>query len=228
MKFHILLVLLLTVLLATGCTCSDDHDDDDDAVDNDDVVDDDDAVDDDDDDQTDDDADDDDSASDDDISDDDDDAVTDDDDDSSDDDDIILEDTWADPATGLTWQVKPPSEGMLWEEAKLYCQELSLEGTGWRLPTISELRSVVRGCEATMTGGACNVTDECTSGGACWSEICLGCEFLEGPSDGCYNPAELGMWGHSCWSSTKEGFSGAWYIDFTSGWLDLGDIERAC
>ena len=73
---------------------------------------------------------------------------------------ICDDETVTDSATGLTWQRNLPatyagctgrlplSRGMVgsgctWDEAKAYCGQLMLEGSGWRLPTKDELLSIV-------------------------------------------------------------------------------------
>ncbi|NLH48441.1 MAG: DUF1566 domain-containing protein, partial [Myxococcales bacterium] len=66
--------------------------------------------------------------------------------------------TWIDYDTGLMWQkeIVDNCYGLYytWDLAIGYCDSLELAGfSDWRLPTISELRSLVRGCEVTMTGG---------------------------------------------------------------------------
>ncbi len=49
-----------------------------------------------------------------------------------------------DEYAGLTWQKEPPESPMTWEEAIEYCKNLRLDGyTDWRLPTITELKSLV-------------------------------------------------------------------------------------
>ncbi|MCP4707183.1 MAG: DUF1566 domain-containing protein, partial [Planctomycetes bacterium] len=55
--------------------------------------------------------------------------------------------TWVDPSTDFMWQVDPASKEMVWEKADAYCDNMHLAGySDWRLPTISELRSLIRGC----------------------------------------------------------------------------------
>ena len=48
-----------------------------------------------------------------------------------------------DARTQLTWQEPIPSERYAWEEAGEYCASLALPGTGWRLPSINELQTLV-------------------------------------------------------------------------------------
>jgi formylglycine-generating enzyme required for sulfatase activity len=52
--------------------------------------------------------------------------------------------TATDNITGLVWQRDSPSASYTWVDAKAYCAALSLESqTGWRLPTLVELQSIV-------------------------------------------------------------------------------------
>jgi hypothetical protein len=48
-----------------------------------------------------------------------------------------------DTKTKLTWQQTTPAAVYAWAAAKTYCQTLSLAGTGWRLPTMKELQTIV-------------------------------------------------------------------------------------
>jgi len=50
---------------------------------------------------------------------------------------------WTDPATGLMWTKEDNSSNVDWQHATDYCRNLQLDGrSGWRLPTIDELRSI--------------------------------------------------------------------------------------
>ncbi|MBM4345492.1 MAG: DUF1566 domain-containing protein [Deltaproteobacteria bacterium] len=51
---------------------------------------------------------------------------------------------WRDPRTGLTWQTGDAGQDMYWTSAKEYCAGLALGGGNWRLPTIEELKGLVR------------------------------------------------------------------------------------
>jgi len=141
-----------------------------------------------------------------------------------DDDNADDDDTDDDNASGnLIWQDPPSSDYMTWEEAKTYCNDLTFDGhDDWRLPTISELRSLIRGCDGTELGGACGVTDDCLDS-TCWNEdACQGCDELAGPgSGGAYWPN--GMSGEITWywsSSLLADAShahDAWYVGFHYG-----------
>ncbi|HTU64070.1 MAG TPA: DUF1566 domain-containing protein [Polyangiales bacterium] len=48
-----------------------------------------------------------------------------------------------DNRTGLTWQRQVEVESFTWEEAKSYCELLTLDGRGWRLPAYKELLTIV-------------------------------------------------------------------------------------
>ena len=137
-----------------------------------------------------------------------------------------------DPVTGFEWQQTPTGGEMTWDNAIAHCQSLNLGGTGWRLPNISELRSLVRNCADIETGGACGVKDVCSPCGVSSGDKCISdstscflgptcnpsCEDNGGPT-GCYWPQQLS--GNCGWywsSSSVEGsISEAWYVHFTYG-----------
>jgi len=48
-----------------------------------------------------------------------------------------------DDATGLQWQDNANSTTMTWQAGIDYCEALSLDGGGWRLPNLNELTSIV-------------------------------------------------------------------------------------
>lgn len=137
---------------------------------------------------------------------------------------------WLDPVTSLCWQEPVSAGGYNWDNAVANCAAMALGYYGpgsWRLPTISELRSLIRGCPLTETGGACNVTDACL-GDRCRNQACRGCSYLDGPgAEGAYWPAVLGGEGDeaSHWSSSESSdFSRAWLVQFYTGSVD--DISK--
>ena len=97
---------------------------------------------------------------------------------------------WIDPQTYLIWenQMGNRTNELSHSDAILYCENLLLAGTDdWRLPTISELRTLVRGISTIETGGKCPTTDNCTAQDTCnndtentqgFGNSCLGCEAL--------------------------------------------------
>ena len=49
-----------------------------------------------------------------------------------------------DTRTNLLWQQVSPDDTYTWEEAKEYCESLTLAGyNDWRLPTIEELKTLI-------------------------------------------------------------------------------------
>ncbi len=93
------------------------------------------------------------------------------------DDGIDFNATWVDDTTGLEWSV--------WRKKP--------DGDDWRRPSISELRTIIRGCPYTAYGGACDFTtclnDETKNEWSC--QACLiGCD-MSPLWDGCHRPGEL-------------------------------------
>ncbi len=152
----------------------------------------------------------------------------DDDDDDSGDDDTDGCDTWTDSASGLMWQNAQMISAQ-WEDAIEYCFNLSCGGyDDWRVPTINELRSLIRGCPATEIGGSCGVsTPDCTEY-SCRENACTGCEEFEGPAlDGYYLSDDLegDYWVN--WSATEitgeDDF--AWIVSFKYAAVGSGHFD---
>ena len=158
--------------------------------------------------------------------DDDDDNDTSDDDDNDDNDDNDEEEVWTDPSSGLMWQNNIPNIELPWDDAIIYCENFHWAGyNDWRLPTISELRSLIRGCSSTESDGVCGITDQCLSLYDCYDLTCVGCDSAMGPgSDGCYWPSEINgdCYGSSTfWSSSRVDTSdedyAAWLVIYFDG-----------
>jgi len=137
------------------------------------------------------------------------------------------EEVCTDLINGLVWQKTPRTSSARQGAALWECANLELAGeTGWRLPAISELRSLIRGCAATETRGLCKVTDECldpyTGCGnpPCWS----GCWGQVGPADGCHWPQGLNGLCRSYWSSSLSNpVWQAWVVDFDGARIRSAD-----
>jgi hypothetical protein len=89
---------------------------------------------------------------------------------------------------GLNWS-DASSNKMTWDEAITYCENL-----GGRLPTISELRTLIQNCPGTETGGECGVTDDCLSSDDCRTDPC----------DGCLRSTRMMQISHGVWVSPVE------------------------
>jgi hypothetical protein len=138
---------------------------------------------------------------------------------------------WLDTSTGLCWQNPLDSTARTWTDALAHCSSLSIGGFGpgsWRTPTIEELRSLIRGCPATMTGGGCGIGSGCyfcETGAGCWSAACGGCAVWGGPGAGGYywDPSlSAGSGSADYWTSMEclPSMGAAWSVNFGSGALE--------
>lgn len=118
-----------------------------------------------------------------------------------------------DPSSGLTWS-EQDAVAMLWNDAVEHCsgyQEGNLNG--WSLPTISELRTLIKNCDSTVTGGSCSVTGSCLAS-TCQDESCFSCEYQD---DGRYSKLGDNTW---LWSSSNLSNNPeyeAWLVVFDQG-----------
>ncbi|MBU0456613.1 MAG: DUF1566 domain-containing protein [Nanoarchaeota archaeon] len=139
------------------------------------------------------------------------------------------EETWVDPDSNIMWQkysnrVFLPEcsvDGSIYNfqptflEAITYCQELTWAGyNDWHLPSISELRTLVRGWPATESGGSCKVTDQCLW----YLDDCFklpDCQWSD--TEGNYCPKdnlELCSTKHFSSSEVKGEINEVWSLDF--------------
>lgn len=138
-------------------------------------------------------------------------------------------------AEGLEWSGIPVTN-ISFRDAEKYCRNLRLDGyTGWRLPTIDELRTLVKE-RKTAAGGECRVSamSGCLSSklyNGCWSfETCA--EACEHSLDKCSRDNTDGRYSKlgdkiALWSSTSvsDDTSWYWYIDFSNGLLSYGKSD---
>jgi hypothetical protein len=133
---------------------------------------------------------------------------------------------WCDPTSGLTWQVTPTGTMQGWE-ATAHCAGLDLGGhTDWHLPTIGELRTLIRGCPATEDGGSCNVEEGDCLAWSCQDSSCNGCYKDDGPAEGCYWPDEMQGPCSWYWSSSpvEDSDDDAWLVGFHAGLVYDADV----
>ena len=117
-----------------------------------------------------------------------------------------------DVATNYMWSSRSSNE-MNWQSAMNYCQNLTEGGhSDWRLPTISELKTIIKNCQS--GGSSCRVSDNCLSSSCYSSESCY-CR-----SDGSYG--KLGdsdgvvLWSSSTISDITDS---AWVVGFKDGYV---------
>ena len=115
------------------------------------------------------------------------------------------------------WSDRSP-DTMTWDDAKQYCINLTEGGhNDWRLPTISELRTAIKNCAGTESGGSCGITDTWLAAGSCgWSEEnCGGCHAKN--NYGTYS--KLGDRDGFFWSSStvSDDTDFAWQVFFYNG-----------
>ncbi len=106
---------------------------------------------------------------------------------------------------GLSWSDSDHYNG---KYAIIFCRNL-----GGRLPTISELRTLIQNCPGTVTGGICGVTDSCLSYEDCYNNVCSGCS--DDSSRICSVFGDSGVF----WSSSErtDKTENAWAVDFDYG-----------
>ncbi len=92
-------------------------------------------------------------------------------------------------------------DGISFEEAQKYCEEI-----GGRLPTIDELRSLIRNCPDTEPGGKCKLSEECFDAATC-QEDCEGCK--SNGQDGYFSIFDDSR---TLWSSTKLSYGEEGYL----------------
>jgi hypothetical protein len=120
-----------------------------------------------------------------------------------------------------------------WQQAVEYCREnrARLPGSGWHLPTIDELRTLIIGCPATEPGGRCPAKEGCSSEEDCfggdWGANCRPCEKHKGPGPkGCYMDEAFEDPCEWYWSSTRclLSSSSAFDVNFNYGSVGNSDI----
>ena len=126
---------------------------------------------------------------------------------------------------GNMWSLKRSAYLMSQNGVIDSCENLTECGfSDWHLPAIDELRTLIRNCDGTVTGGECGVGDGCLSSKDCWTEItCASC-----PYNGIGKYSKLGDRG-TLWSSSAnpDTSSNGWLVNFFYGNLlsSSADLE---
>jgi len=129
---------------------------------------------------------------------------------------------WYDETTGYAWDNPMEFPELTWVDAVSYCESLTTAGLDWELPSISTLRTLVKGCPNLETGGVCGVTDTCND--LSCSHDCEVCRhYIPDDDDECYWDIELNPpCSFGAWSSTlTPSGTDTWMIAFTNGLLGL-------
>lgn len=136
---------------------------------------------------------------------------------------------WTDPDTNLTWS--SAGEELDWEDALEYCDILTEAGySDWRLPSIDELRTLIKNCPGSMTGGKCRVTDPDCLFLECEDSFDCDCDSVN--HKGYYSKIgnDLPSWSSStaeCVSdseySTCIRIGYAWYVSYARGDIFFAD-----
>ncbi len=116
----------------------------------------------------------------------------------------------------LVWSERFSKAGT-WAAAVSYCGNLNEGGhNDWRLPTIDELRTLIKNCPKTERGGSCKVSER----NACLADNCFSqdCYCDSNEQEGYYSKLGDGdivwLWSSSGNSDDPERF---WYVSFASG-----------
>ena len=131
----------------------------------------------------------------------------------------VSDEIWVDPWTTLQWQKFASASPVSKTSADNICDALTIDGkSDWRVPSISELRSLVRNCTASYTApiDGCNVSDSCSMASQCFSAN--SCQACAGAA--CYGESNLADICQSEWSSTSNmGATNSqhWTLNFIDG-----------
>jgi len=131
---------------------------------------------------------------------------------------------YEDPETGLIWSKK--SDPIAWLSAKLYCENMNRGNeSGWRLPTISELRTLVRNCENTMPEGPCEISDSSLDKEHRDEESCKGCTSSETVVYSRFGD-KFSLWSSSEVENVEEA-DVAWYVNFYNASINYASVSKA-
>ena len=142
---------------------------------------------------------------------------------------------WHDSDNNLCWQSRPWGTMTNYQEACNYCNSLTLGGReDWKAPTINQLRTLIRDCPVTETGGACAITVAQSSFDN-WTSDCHGCDSMGGPSaEGWYWDPGLAPLAVDAantsfqrfWSTTQLSSIEAWTVHFGTAEINYSNSSQ--
>ncbi len=126
-----------------------------------------------------------------------------------------------DSSSGLTWSAKAPNL-MNWNNADSYCDTLTESGySDWRLPTISELRTLIQNCPATQMP-LVEGSETCPVRYDNNSNYCIADSCRTDSCNGCYSDStgEFSKFGDidGFWSSSSDHLY-AWFVHFENAYV---------
>ena len=131
---------------------------------------------------------------------------------------------FTDPTTQLMWENPTTPGACNWQAATDDCSVLSACGhDDWRLPNIDELRTLMKGCVGTDTGGACPI--HVGSSQNDFNNTCYCTKFAGQGPGGCYwDPAfgdQCGYFTYLYWSSSVTALTDktSWAASYFDGRL---------
>lgn len=103
---------------------------------------------------------------------------------------------YVDVATGLGWVMPAGSRNAI--DAALACASHNVAGlSDWRIPTITEARTIAGGCAPTVPGGTCPIADPgCLDSNCGQGSLCNSCTGGQGPNAGSYCAVDVPICSH--------------------------------
>ncbi len=134
-----------------------------------------------------------------------------------------------DSSSALMWSAMAPDQLDI-DAAVAHCENLTEGGyDDWRLPDIDELRTLIEGCDGTVTYGSCRISDPDYLSSDYWDEDDCACEAGDSGYSKFGTAGDVILWSSSVRSDHPD-FN--WYVDFNFGAVDSslnsGGLDVRC